>query len=433
MTLEDFEKSLADSQRAVEDATKAEKHHKAADSHRKHHHSHHRPHHRDEEANTHNHKRRRQSRDKDESERTHRSHRPRHDGPTSTKRERKAADTDEPVEPASPNPTTTNAERQADRSPPELKRDSWMEAPSALAVDFVHRPSRDVPDASTFVTAKADFEHKIRDSELSQHHLQSAPAGDDHENGGGSLQEPAQHAVDYVFGDAGAQWRMMKLRAVYRQAGEGAQTVDSVAVDRYGDLRAFDDAREEELELERRETYGEGYVGKEKPSGELFQERKLDAGVRRGSASGDAEEETPPARIQEVETADPPARTAPLDQTALNRLKAQMMKAKLRGATDAAALEADYNTAMAAFANRKEAGVVVLRTMENRMLAGGRHGEVKDINSRRGRERGLVEENEDMSIEDMVREERRTRGQAGGEGQRFAERIAKDGKFDVSE
>ncbi|MCJ1321419.1 hypothetical protein MMC15_006764 [Xylographa vitiligo] len=430
MTLEDFEKSLADSQRAVEDATKAEKHHQAADSHRKHHHSHHRPHHRDEEANTHNHKRRRQSRDKDESERTHRSHRPRHDGPTSTKRERKAADTDEPVEPASPNPTTTNAERQADRPPPELKRDSWMEAPSALAVDFVHRPPRDVPDASTFVTAKAGFEQKIRDSELSQHHLQSAPAGDDHKSGGGSLQEPAQHAVDYVFGDAGAQWRMMKLRAVYRQAGEGAQTVDSVAVDRYGDLRAFDDAREEELELERRETYGEGYVGKEKPSGELFQERKLDAGVRRGSASGDAEEETPPARIQEVETADPPARTAPLDQTALNRLKAQMMKAKLRGATDAAALEADYNTAMAAFANRKEAGVVVLRTMENRMLAGGRHGEVKDINSRRGRERGLVEENEDMSIEDMVREERRTRGQAGGEGQRFAERIAKDGKFD---
>jgi len=36
-----------------------------------------------------------------------------------------------------------------------------------------------------------------------------------------------------------------------------------------------------------------------------------------------------------------------------------------------------------------------------------------------------------MSIEDMVREERRMRHQDGGESQRFAERIAKDVKFDV--
>jgi hypothetical protein len=62
-------------------------------------------------------------------------------------------------------------------------------------------------------------------------------------------------------------------------------------------------------------------------------------------------------------------------------------------------------------------------------LAGTR-GEVKAIENKRGRERGLVEENEDMSIEDMVREERRTRGQAGGEGMKAAERIAKDAKFD---
>lgn len=42
-----------------------------------------------------------------------------------------------------------------------------------------------------------------------------------------------------------------------------------------------------------------------------------------------------------------------------------------------------------------------------------------------------MEENEDMSIEDMVKQERRTRNQVGGDGQRFAERIAKDPKFDV--
>jgi hypothetical protein len=64
------------------------------------------------------------------------------------------------------------------------------------------------------------------------------------------------------------------------------------------------------------------------------------------------------------------------------------------------------------------------------MLAGPSRGEVKPVDTKRGRERGQVEANEDMTIDDMVREERRTRGQAGGEGMRLAERIAKDAKFD---
>ena len=38
-----------------------------------------------------------------------------------------------------------------------------------------------------------------------------------------------------------------------------------------------------------------------------------------------------------------------------------------------------------------------------------------------------------MSIEDMVREERRTRGQPGGAGERMAERIARDARFEVSD
>ncbi|MCJ1382632.1 hypothetical protein MMC17_005745 [Xylographa soralifera] len=424
MTLEDFEKSLADSKRE-EDVTKPERRHKGTDERRKHHHSHHRSHHR-EEDDSHRHKRRRESRDGDEHEREHRSHRQRHDCDPSAKG-KPAEGKDEWVEKDGSEPTATD-ESKADRPAPELKRDSWMEAPSALDVDFVQRRPRDAPDVSTFVSAKADFEQKIRENELSQHHLRNAPGSD--EKAVESLREPAQHEVDYTFGDAGAQWRMMKLKAVYRQAEESGQSTEEAALDKYGDLRSFDDAREEEIELERRDTYGDGYVGKEKPSGELFQERKLDAGVRRKSNLDIVEEEILPARIREVETVEPPARIAPLDQTALNKLKAQMMKAKLRGATNATNLEAEYNTALAVFANRKEPEVVVLGTMENRMLAGGRQGEVKDINNRRGRERGLVEENEDMSIEDMVREERRTRGQAGGEGQRFAERIAKDGKFD---
>src|ERR1700691_4286101 len=75
---------------------------------------------------------------------------------------------------------------------------------------------------------------------------------------------------------------MTKLKAVYTQAEQTGRPVDEIALERFGDLRDFDDAREEQTELDRRQLYGEGYVGKEKPSGELFQERKMSMDIRRG-------------------------------------------------------------------------------------------------------------------------------------------------------
>src|SRR5579871_4081568 len=85
----------------------------------------------------------------------------------------------------------------------------------------------------------------------------------------------------------------------------------------------------------------------------------------------------------------PPNKTFSLDQTALNRLRAKLMKARMRNAPEAAQLEAEYNSAMAATANKIDPEVVVLNAMENRMLVGGRKGEVKAITNKRGRERGL--------------------------------------------
>lgn len=241
------------------------------------------------------------------------------------------------------------------------------------------------------------------------------------------VDEPAQHDVDYTFGDSGSAWRMTKLRGVYRKAKESDKTLEEAAINTYGDLRLFDDAREEERELERRAMYGKHFIGLDKPSGELFRERKLAAGLHRPPHhSPDPPSALPNAQI--MQELPPSALALPLDQTALNKLKARMMKAKLRNAPDAADLEAEYEAAAAA--NRVQPGVVVLNAMENRMLTGGRDGEVNRIDNKRGRERGQVVENEDMSIEDMVRQEKRTKAQFGGEGRAFAERIAKDGKFD---
>lgn len=229
--------------------------------------------------------------------------------------------------------------------------------------------------------------------------------------------------VDYKFGDEGSQWRMTKLNAVYRTAEQSGRSADDVGEERFGSLRDFDNAREEKIEMDRRKVYGEGYKGAEKPTGELYQERMAKTRPPPKEELYDQDDE--PEQGAVMEDAVPP-----VDQTTLNRMRAQVMKAKLRKAPDAAKLEAEYNTALARF-NGTASGdkAVVLDATHSRMLAGTRN-EVKAIDNKRGRERGTVEANEDMTIDDMVREERRTRGQAGGEGVRLAERIAKDAKFD---
>lgn len=431
MTLEDFEKALAEEGRERQEKGDRERRHRDRDrsrdrSSRHHRHRHHRhssrsrergPERRDRESghsdlNGHRHKRSRHS--TDHGDNRDRSHKRRH---RHENRDDGSAEMREPVK------------EVVQEEPSRPKRDAWMEAPSALDVDYVNRRDSTRLQELQPKMLQADFDLKIHNREINSHlhDLKDGKALEEVE------EEPAQHEVDYEFGDAGSQWRMTRLKAVYREAEESGKLVEEIALSRFGDLRSFDDAREEEAELDRRETYGEGYVGKVKPSGELFQERKLDNNVRRGyheHVRSPGREHEAQGQGKPLETEPPANTTQHLDLTALNRLKAQMMKAKLKGAPDAAELEQRYNTAAASMANRKESDVVVLGVMENRMLAGKRN-EVKQVETKRGRERGHVEENEDMSIEDMVQEERRSRGQFGGDGRRLADRIAKDSKFEV--
>ncbi|OJJ74803.1 hypothetical protein ASPBRDRAFT_40011 [Aspergillus brasiliensis CBS 101740] len=433
MTLEDFEKSLAEEQeqRREKSDRSRHRHHRDRDRDRDHDRDrsrerrHHHRRHRSSRSRERDHERRRESRRSEDD--GHRHKRSRHstdhgDDRDHAHKRRHRDSRDEEADAPAP------VEEVVQEEPTRMKRDAWMQ-PDGLDVDYVQRRNttrlEEEPKAKML---QADFELKIHSRELNTH-LRDLKEGKVLEE---IEEQPAQHEVDYTFGDTGAQWRMTRLKAVYREAEETGKTVEEVAVNRFGDLRSFDDAREEEAELDRRERYGEGYVGKEKPTGELFQERKLEEGVHRDpheNLRSPGKEHDAQGQGKPMETVPPSNTTQHLDLTALNRLKAQMMKAKLKGAPDAAELEERYNAAAAAMSNRKESDVVVLGVMENRMLAGSRN-EVKAVENRRGRERGKVEENDEMTIEDMVQEERRTRGQFGGDGRRMAERIAKDSKFE---
>ncbi|RDA94072.1 hypothetical protein CP533_5292 [Ophiocordyceps camponoti-saundersi (nom. inval.)] len=296
-----------------------------------------------------------------------------------------------------------------DREPRPV-RDAWMTAPSAVVVEHMPRPDRPK-------RPRASPQRVIHSRELNKS-LNKPEAA-----------EPSRPAADddrekYTFGDDGSSWRMTKLKAVYAAAEESGRPVEELALDKYGSLAEFDDAREEQLELERRALYGEGYKQCERPTGKLYGERN------RNTLAEVEDDDDEPEPDDEPQTRPEQSRTQAVDHTSLNRLRAQMMKAKLRGAPDAAKLEAEYNRAAAAAeAAPSTPAVVILDAAHSRHLA-GRGKEVQASSSRRRRSRGALSDNDDMTVEDMVREERRTRhdGDASS-ARRQAERIARDGRF----
>ena len=425
MTLEDFEKELMrekDAARQQEGSKEESKHrHRHHRSDRHHHHKQRnssRSRERDSKYDEDGHRSKRsrrpsgsEDRHADDRKRSHKSHHG-----ESTRRRR---DSDEE--------TKSNAKDDGLTEDAPLKRDAWMQAPSALDVDYIHRPQQPASPPKNG-SLEAQYELKLHEKELN-HHLRDLKQGMTLEE---LETEDASHEVDYMFGDSGSHWRMTKLKAVYREAKEKGESIEAVAAERFGDLRSFDDAREEELELDRRQRYGEGYVGKIKPSGELFQERKLKAGIHRKDQQR-LQQEQPPEDVVEgiAGPSNEPTPPARIDQTQLNKLKAQLLRAKMSKDPKAAQLEEEYNEAISK-SESQDSNTITLSAMDNRMLATAPRNEVKPSTGRRALERGNVESNDDMSIEDMLREERRSRRGDDGttnEAQQFASRIAKDAKF----
>ncbi|KAK5657854.1 hypothetical protein OQA88_2927 [Cercophora sp. LCS_1] len=380
---------------------------------------HHRSRDHDSDEDSHRHKRSRHSRDDDDEDRRRHKHRHKSRERSKTlgedsRRDRGGKDLKHTEESDPKEDLPLPDEERAPNDPP-LVRDSWMAAPSALDVDYVQRGSKRKSPSPAREEPKRILHHRELNTRLAGLDVgKEAPE---------ESQEPKKREVKYTFGDEGSQWRMTRLNAVYTLAEQSGRSVDEVGIERFGSLEEFDDAREEKIEMDRRRIYGEGYVGKEKPSGDLYRERIVNT-----RPEPEKHNRSPSPQPEQGVVVNEPV--VPIDQSTLNRMKAKLLKAQMRNAPNAGKLEAEYNAALESFtAGTAGSNAIVLDASHNRMLAGHR-GEVKAITNKRGIERGQVEANEDMTIEDMVREERRTRGQAGGEGMRLAERIAKDTKFD---
>lgn len=199
-------------------------------------------------------------------------------------------------------------------------------------------------------------------------------------------------------GGPGSQWRMIRLKRVYETAEEEDVEVEKIAIERFGSLKAFEEAKEERRMLDKREgktthrgratdrhseskskdmqgekrfmfTDIEGSGGSSRsssfrrpggisgsapstpspvPDARAPHHRRLDTlRAQSGTRSPLVQSHTP---IPTVMTPSPctGSRSRALSPSSLNKLQAKVLRAKLTGAPDADKLEQEYEAALRA-------------------------------------------------------------------------------------
>jgi len=194
----------------------------------------------------------------------------------------------------------------------------------------------------------------------------------------------------YTIGDEGSSWRMMKLKNLRAAAKEQMRPIEDLAIERMGSLQEYDEAREEEQELERRKRDYKGQgVMKVKITGELYLQRL--AKEEKARQREKREEERYPAQKPSKITADDAI--PQITQSDLNRLQAALLRAEMMDSPDVARLTKEYNLAVEKFNTQPSAPEVVILPSQHSALMPHLSREASKSET-------------EMTIEDMVREER---------------------------
>ncbi|KAK0439782.1 CwfJ C-terminus 1-domain-containing protein-like protein [Armillaria borealis] len=215
-------------------------------------------------------------------------------------------------------------------------------------------------------------------------------------------ESPAPAPKANVPGGPGSQWRMIKLRRVFETAEEEGLPVEQMAMDRFGSMEAFEEAKEERRILDEREgKRSDRAIGSEwrgRSEGEkriMFNDiggsgaSSRSSSFRRPGGHADSAPSTPtpggrppinrrldglrlPSQaaspLQQSQTPIPSVLTPPagvrgsssrgLSPSSLNKLQAKVLRAKLMGAADAEELEKEYEAASKATYRSDEGGTV---------------------------------------------------------------------------
>ncbi|KAJ7645525.1 CwfJ C-terminus 1-domain-containing protein-like protein [Mycena polygramma] len=236
---------------------------------------------------------------------------------------------------------------------------------------------------------------------------------------------PAPPPKAVTPGGPGSQWRMMRLKRVYETAEEEGLSIEQVAVDRFGSLDAFEDAKEERRILDEREGRRSDRGRDDRGRSDRGGNRNAEGGgekrfmftdvggsgassrsssFKRPGGYGDSGPSTPsppaPLPNRRLDSLRLPSqvgsplaqshtpipsvmtpsigtsKTRGLSPSSLNRLQAKVLRAKLMGAPDADALEREYEAE-----SRKANGADsegVRRTVEVLPTLDG-HGRLYDV------------------------------------------------------
>ncbi|KZT28863.1 hypothetical protein NEOLEDRAFT_1129124 [Neolentinus lepideus HHB14362 ss-1] len=294
-------------------------------------------------------------------------------------------------------------------------------------------------------------------------------------------------------GGPGSQWRMMKLRRVYETAEEEGNPVEQVAIDRFGSLEAFEQAKDERRILDEREGKKAARKGTDrgKERGDRSGERRFmftdiarsgassrSPSFRRPGARDEGGPSTPtPATSRSDRLRDQSGMGTPLAQShtpipsvmtpsvsmraskdramspsSLNRLQAKVLRAKLTGSPDTAELEREYEEAAKKAAEvGPEAEVKMLPTLdargrlydvgtgsiiatEEQALRPGNRKKKERVETRDPKTGDLIRINADddqLTLGEMLRQEKFGAGLADQKNldMQFAKAIATDGGF----
>lgn len=298
---------------------------------------------------------------------------------------------------------------------------------------------------------------------------------------GKAVDELPSSKPTYKVGDAGSNWRMMKLRRVHEVATEENRPLEEVALERYESMEAFHQAQEERKELDKRRenrtSRASSTSGKSTPKQRvMFSDSRRSSVERFKRPDGEVRSpkkrspsETPDAAvIKRIQTDDrkvavpavftPPVRSQPrqgsppLSQNELNRLNARALKARMMDADDADELEHEYNMQLVKFQASGGGNTVnIVPTLDSRGQlydlgkSGGKAGKDEHIRKSQGirakkekidthdalGERVRYENDDDVTLDDLVRQERFGGGPSAQKDMdvEFAQRIARDAKF----
>ncbi|CCG82514.1 putative Cell cycle control protein [Taphrina deformans PYCC 5710] len=208
--------------------------------------------------------------------------------------------------------------------------------------------------------------------------------------------------ITYEIGDKGSEWRMMKLRNLRESARSSGREIEDLAFERYGNLQRYDEAREEETELVDRKTHG---VRKIKPDGSLYAKR-----LARDHRHDAAEHKHDAEVVEEIKADEMASNGKVIDLGQLNTMKAKLLKAQLTKSGNMNQLDLEYKAALHHYNKAATTDVIVeIPVMDSRG-----HALTKDEN--------------DMTVEELVREEKRE-SRTIAQSRQDADRIAKDSRY----